>query len=216
MGPLHKPQPCDNGVHRYAESKIPTENGPLRVVVYRECGRENPEQTTEHVALIVGEPLNNPDDVLIRVHSECITSEVFGSIKCDCRQQLDAAMHACREHKSGIIIYLRQEGRGIGLGNKIRAYELQAQGYDTAEANHQLGFETDLRTYDIAAGMLRDLGVRGVSIMTNNPDKVSGLESHGIVVVERLPCEVEPTSHSAGYLATKRQKFGHLLGVVKD
>lgn len=209
------PKPaCRDGVVRYAETEIPTENGPLHVVVFRECADDQVDPSSEHIALIVGDPLSDPNDVLVRVHSECMTSEVFGSLACDCRHQFDAAMTACREKGSGIIVYLRQEGRGIGLGNKIRAYALQAKGMDTLDANQKLGFEADLRTYDIAAGMLRDLGVHGVSLMTNNPDKVLGLEEAGIKVIERISCEVAPTLHSARYLATKRTRFGHMLNLL--
>lgn len=197
-------------VVRYAEAEVPTVHGPARVVVFRERGLDT-DPAREHVALIYGSPLDNPDDVLIRVHSECITSEVFGSMKCDCREQLHGAIEKVREHGGGMIIYLRQEGRGIGLGNKIRAYALQAEGLDTVQANHQLGFDADLRTYDIAACMLRDLGVTGVSLMTNNPKKLAGLERAGIPIRKRVPHEIEPTLHTAKYLATKRERMGHML-----
>jgi GTP cyclohydrolase II/3,4-dihydroxy 2-butanone 4-phosphate synthase/GTP cyclohydrolase II len=197
-------------VVRYAEAEIPTLHGQARVIVFREAG----DPAREHVALVYGTPFENPDDVLIRVHSECLTAEVFGSLKCDCKEQLEGATLRVRQAGSGVIIYLRQEGRGIGLGNKIRAYALQSRGLDTIQANHQLGFGTDLRTYDIAAAMLGDLGVRGVSLMTNNPDKVDGLERCGIRVNRRLPLEVEPTSHNKRYLTTKRQQLGHLLELV--
>jgi GTP cyclohydrolase II len=200
-------------VIRYAEAEIPTLYGPMQVVVFR--GRdEETDQPNEHVALVLGDPLARPDDVLVRVHSECLTSEVFGSLKCDCREQLHAAIAKIQEHGSGIIVYLRQEGRGIGLGNKIRAYALQARGADTVEANHQVGFESDLRTYDVAAAMLENLGVRGVSLMTNNPRKVSGLREHGIEVVRRIPLQIAATPHSARYLATKRDRLGHLLDLI--
>src|SRR5688572_21454771 len=155
-------------VTRYAEADIPTIHGPMRVVVFRAGHAANAE---EHVALVMGDPFANPDDVLIRVHSECLTSEVFGSMKCDCREQLVGAIERIQEKGAGIVLYLRQEGRGIGLGNKIRAYAAQQKGADTVDANHQVGFESDLRSYDVAAAMLEDLGVRGVSLMTNNPRK---------------------------------------------
>jgi GTP cyclohydrolase II len=200
-------------VIRYAEAEIPSIHGPVRLVVFRERAPEG-ETPREHVALIFGKPLDRPEDVLIRVHSECITSEVFGSTKCDCREQLHSAIDRIREHGAGMIVYLRQEGRGIGLGNKIRAYALQAEGLDTVQANHQLGFDADLRTYDIAACMLRQLGVRAVALMTNNPRKVDGLESAGIKVLRRVPHEIQPTLHNARYLQTKRNRLGHLLDFV--
>jgi GTP cyclohydrolase II len=192
-------------VARYAESSLPTTHGVVRIAVYREDG----DADREHVALIFGEP--GRESVLVRVHSECITSEVFGSLKCDCKQQLDQAFAAMEDAGHGVLLYLRQEGRGIGLGNKIRAYALQAAGADTVQANHQLGFETDLRSYDIAAGVLHDLGVESVRLMTNNPEKIMGLETYGIQVVERLPITIEASQHSERYLHTKRQKLGHLL-----
>ncbi|MBI4817768.1 MAG: GTP cyclohydrolase II [Deltaproteobacteria bacterium] len=198
-------------VIRYAEAEIPTSHGPLRVVVYREA--RSPE-VREHAVLVCGRP--DPDDVLARIHSECLTSEVFGSLKCDCREQFDAGLSRIVENGSGMMLYLRQEGRGIGLGNKIRAYALQEQGLDTVDANHQLGFATDLRTYDIAADMLHDLGVRGVSLMTNNPDKIEGLEQSGIIVNQRLSIEVEANPHSASYLGAKRVRLGHMLELVRS
>jgi GTP cyclohydrolase II/3,4-dihydroxy 2-butanone 4-phosphate synthase/GTP cyclohydrolase II len=185
----------------------------MRIVVYRAFD-EDAGELDEHVALVIGDAFQNRNNVLVRVHSECLTSEVFGSLKCDCREQLDAAFEKIRAAGGGIVIYLRQEGRGIGLGNKIRAYALQARGADTVDANHQVGFESDLRTYDVAGAMLHDLGVRGVSLMTNNPRKVEGLEKAGIHVVARLPHQVAPSPHSARYLATKRDRLGHLLDLI--
>lgn len=210
-------------VVRYAESDIPSIHGPVRVIVFREIegSREatlQPRaQVREHVALIYGKPLLRPEDVLVRVHSECLTSEVFGSTKCDCREQLLAAIERAQaDEHGGIILYLRQEGRGIGLGNKIRAYALQAEGSDTVQANHDLGFEADLRRYDVAADMLRDLGVGGVSLMTNNPRKVDGLTAEKMNVVRRVPHEIPPHLHNARYLATKRARLGHMLELVLD
>ncbi|MCB9652945.1 MAG: GTP cyclohydrolase II [Deltaproteobacteria bacterium] len=165
----------------------------------------------EHVAIVVGDPDASPDDVLTRIHSECLTSEVFGSLKCDCKEQLDAALDQMAAEGRGVLIYLRQEGRGIGLGNKIRAYALQERGADTVDANHQLGFGSDDRSYEVAAAMLCDLGVRGVRLLTNNPDKVQGLATSGIRVVERLPVQIRANLHSAGYLRVKRDRMGHLL-----
>lgn len=205
--------PTKTSVSRYAEAEVPTVHGTMNVIVFRAL-EEDTGVINEHVALVMGDPLAHPEDVLVRVHSECLTSEVFGSLKCDCREQLLAAIDKVREAGSGIILYLRQEGRGIGLGNKIRAYALQARGADTVEANHQVGFETDLRSYDVAAAMLDDLGVRGVSLMTNNPRKVAGLQEHGITVEKRIPLQVPASAHSARYLATKRDRLGHLLDLI--
>lgn len=204
----------DVSLERYASAEIPTCHGPVQVVVYRDHENESVYTSPEHVALIVGDISKDLADVMIRVHSECITSEVFGSLKCDCRDQFDAALQKIRIHGAGILIYLRQEGRGIGLGNKIRAYELQARGFDTVDANHQLGFESDLRTYDIAGNILRDLGVSGVSILTNNPAKVAGLSAAGIAVHRRLACGVPANDHSEQYLETKRARCGHLLELI--
>lgn len=198
-------------VVRYSESDLPTARGNRRVVVYREVVDGEPRPEREHVALVVGEPEKQEVPVLARVHSECITSEVFGSLKCDCRDQLEYALERCHEAGHGLVLYLRQEGRGIGLGNKIRAYALQSEGADTVQANHQLGFATDLRNYDVAAEMLLDLGIHRVSLMTNNPDKLSQLRSHGIEVQQRIPIVTRPNEHSQDYLVVKREKCGHLI-----
>jgi GTP cyclohydrolase II len=196
-------------VHRYAESDVPTEYGPVHVVVYRVADADPPE---EHMALVVGplDVLASGGAVLARVHSECWTGEVLRSKKCDCLEQLDAAMREIARAGSGVVVYLRQEGRGIGLGNKIRAYALQEQGADTVEANRLLGFDDDARSYDVAAAMLRDLGVVRVALLTNNPRKVDGLAAHGLVV-ERKPHSVAPNEHNADYLAVKAKKMGHAL-----
>lgn len=188
---------------------MPTHHGEARFVVYRESEGGVVDERDEHVALVFGTP--GPRAVLTRVHSECLTSEVFGSLKCDCDDQLHAALDRIQANGSGILVYLRQEGRGIGLGNKIRAYALQERGADTVDANHQLGFETDLRTYDFAAAIYRDLGVKSVVLMTNNPDKVSGLEASGIEVVRRESVIVASNEHSQGYLDAKRARLGHLF-----
>jgi GTP cyclohydrolase II len=191
-------------IERYAAADVPTEYGFFKIVVYRE------PSGAEHVAIVKGE-VGNAERVHVRVHSECLTGEVFHSLKCDCREQLDHALRHIADEERGIVIYLRQEGRGIGLGNKIRAYALQQQGADTVDANRMLGFEDDLRSYRVAADMLRDLDVRSVMLLTNNPAKVDGLRKDGVNVVDRLPVEVEPNPHNREYLLTKRARMGHWL-----
>lgn len=190
-------------VVRYSEAFVPTEYGRVHVVVYREAGTPH-----EHCAIVVGE-LTGRDQVLARVHSECFTGEVLHSLKCDCRQQLDYALRAIMEEGRGLVMYLRQEGRGIGLGNKIRAYALQDQGADTVDANRLLGFDDDLRQYHAASAMLRDLGVRSVRLLTNNPEKVDALRNEGIPV-ERVAVHIEAGSENELYLETKRSRMGHL------
>jgi GTP cyclohydrolase II len=198
-----------NEVTRYSQATIPTQNGTLTVVVYREGGRRSDER--EHVAIVAGsvDQLAGEEPVLARVHSECWTGETLGSLKCDCREQLDNALAAIESTGRGVVVYLRQEGRGIGLGNKIKAYALQAEGADTVEANEQLGFAADLRSYDLAAAILRDLGVAAVALMTNNPDKCAGLENAGIKVARRVPHWGGPNEHNRDYLEVKRTKLGH-------
>jgi GTP cyclohydrolase II len=175
----------------------------MLVIVYREAGTPH-----EHCAMVYGE-LAGREQVLARVHSECFTGEVLHSLKCDCRQQLDHALRAIADEGAGVVIYLRQEGRGIGLGNKIRAYALQDQGADTVDANRLLGFEDDLRQYDAANAILRDLDVRSVRLMTNNPEKVEALRAEG-TIVERVPVRIEPGRENRHYLQTKRRRMGHL------
>jgi 3,4-dihydroxy 2-butanone 4-phosphate synthase/GTP cyclohydrolase II len=163
-----------------------------------------------HLALIRGEP--KPDEpTLVRVHSECLTGDALGSLRCDCGAQLDRALARIASEGRGVLLYIRQEGRGIGLANKLRAYELQDQGYDTVEANEQLGFKADLRDYGVGAQILVDLGVSKLRLMTNNPRKIVGLEGYGLEVVERVPLVIPPTSTNVEYLATKRKKMGHLI-----
>ncbi len=201
---------------RYAQAQVPTPAGPLQVVVYREAAlRGVPEQARpgeerEHLAIVAG-PLDAlaGEDVLCRVHSECWTGETLHSLKCDCREQLDRALAAIVERGRGVVVYLRQEGRGIGLGNKIRAYALQEKGADTVEANLELGFAADLRSYELAAHILRDLGVASVELMTNNPDKTAGLEKAGVRVTRRVPHRGEAQEHNRAYLEVKRTKLGH-------
>jgi GTP cyclohydrolase II len=198
----------DTLVELYAEAPLPTKYGLLRTVVFREKATGK-----EHVATVKGE-VRGAQGVLTRLHSECLTSEILGSLKCDCRNQLDHALELIGQSDRGVLLYLRQEGRGIGLGNKIRAYALQAAGADTYEANRALGFGDDLRQYDVAACMLKQLGVGSVDLITNNPLKIEGLESEGIVVRRRLPSHTPTNPHNIEYLRTKRERTGHLLEVV--
>lgn len=184
---------------------LPTALGEFRLNMYRSL----PDQEL-HLALCMGDPAGEPPP-LVRVHSECLTGDVFGSQRCDCGSQLDRAMQMIAGEGRGVIVYLRQEGRGIGLEHKIRAYALQEAGLDTVEANQCLGFEADVRDYSPAAQMLRDLGVTSVRLLTNNPRKVSGLRKYGIVVAERVPLVIPPIEHNARYLEAKKQKLGHWL-----
>lgn len=190
---------------RYAESRLPTVHGEFRLVVYRPDPNRPDE---EHVAMVIGDVRGA--DVLTRVHSSCFTGEVLGSQRCDCRAQLDAALARIAREGRGVLVYLLQEGRGIGLGNKVRAYALQDEGHDTVDANLQLGFDADLRGYDLAAGILAELGVASVRLMTNNPDKIAGLERAGIPVSAHESHWVETTEHAADYLAVKKTKMGHI------
>lgn len=189
---------------RYAESPLVTRHGAFRVVVYR-----TPDGA-EEVSLVRGDVQGAK--VLCRVHSECITGEAFGSLQCDCGPQLDLALARIAAEGRGVVVYLRQEGRGIGLGNKVRAYALQAGGLDTVEANRHLGFADDLRRYHRAAAMLRDLGVTSVRLLTNNPDKVDGLAREGVAVAERVPHVTAAGPFNHRYLATKAERMGHLYG----
>ena len=176
-----------------------------RAIVYR-----NDDDGLEHMALVKGD-INRPDQVLVRVHSECLTGDVFGSERCDCGDQIRQSLHLIDERGRGVLIYMHQEGRGIGLTNKIKAYALQDQGRDTVEANLELGFKEDLRDYGIAAQILRDLRVEKVELLTNNPRKIAGLEVYGVKVVERIPLETPPRDSNIHYLRTKQIKLGHLL-----
>jgi 3,4-dihydroxy 2-butanone 4-phosphate synthase/GTP cyclohydrolase II len=192
-------------VNRVAEAELPTPFGEFRVIAYRNLVDER-----EHVALVKGEIWGVPE-VLVRMHSECLTGDVFGSLRCDCGQQLAAAMERIEREGRGAIVYLKQEGRGIGLVNKLRAYELQDQGLDTVEANKTLGFKPDLRDYGIGAQILLDLGLNSIRLLTNNPRKIVGLDAYDITIVGREPIQVEPGAHNERYLATKATKLGHIL-----
>ncbi len=192
-------------VHRAAEARLPTEYGEFRVVAY-----SNDVDRAQHVALVMGD-IDGKANVLVRMHSKCLTGDVFGSQRCDCGPQLEAAMRKIAEEGRGAIVYLDQEGRGIGLLNKIRAYALQDEGDDTVQANQRLGFAPDLRNYGIGAQILRDLGLSSIRIMTNNPRKLVGLDGYGLEITERVPLLTDPNVENRAYLDTKRDKLGHLL-----
>jgi 3,4-dihydroxy 2-butanone 4-phosphate synthase/GTP cyclohydrolase II len=192
-------------VHRVAEARLPTHQGEFRIIGYR-----NDVDNAEHVALVYGE-VEGASDVLVRVHSKCLTGDVFGSVRCDCGVQLHAAMERVAEAGRGVVVYLDQEGRGIGLLNKLRAYVIQDAGADTVVANQKLGFAPDLREYGIGAQILRDLGLSTIKLMTNNPRKVVGLDAYGLTIVERVPLQARATSDNREYLDAKREKLGHLI-----
>ncbi len=190
-------------VHRVAEAKLPTKFGEFTIIAYKST-----IDTDEHVALVKGD-VHVAQPVLVRVHSECLTGDVFGSLRCDCGEQMAMAMQAIAEEGRGVFLYMRQEGRGIGLHNKLRAYALQDQGVDTVEANELLGFAADLRDYGIGAQILADIGLERIRLLTNNPRKVVGLEGHGLKVVETVPIIAPPNSYNASYLKVKGAKLGH-------
>jgi len=195
-------------VRQAAEAHLPTAFGNFQSFAY-----ENTINNEHHMALVMGAPFAPDEPVLVRVHSECLTGDAMGSLRCDCGEQLHTAMKAIAHEGRGVLLYMRQEGRGIGLLNKLRAYELQDQGLDTVEANEHLGFPADLRDYGIGAQILRDLGVRKLRLLTNNPRKIVGLRGHGLEVVERLPLEIPPTPDNRDYLRAKKEKLGHLLDI---
>ncbi len=195
-------------VKKAADTMIPTAfGGEFRIIAYENCF-----DNLTHIALVKGE-IDPEKPVLVRVHSECMTGDIFGSLRCDCGEQLHKAMKMMDEEGCGVVLYLRQEGRGIGLVNKLRAYELQRQGCDTVEANLKLGFKPDLRDYGIGAQILVDLGVRKMKLLTNNPKKMIGLQGYGLSVVDQIPIEIEPNEYNKGYLQCKQLKMGHLLNV---
>jgi len=189
-----------------ATSLLPTKHGEFRIHVYKPIG-----EAVEHVAIVKGE-LRGQDKVLVRVHSECLTGDVLGSLRCDCGEQLDAALAMIAAEGKGVVVYLRgHEGRGIGLANKIRAYQLQDQGQDTVEANLALGLPVDTRDYQVAASILGQLGIKSIRLMTNNPRKMKKLADYGVHVVERIPVLTAHTPHNIGYLRNKQEKLGHML-----
>ncbi len=192
-------------VHRVAEAKLPTKWGEFKALAYK-----SDVDPDEHLALVIGDVSASPP-VLVRAHSECLTGDVFGSLRCDCGEQLDKAMEMIAGEGRGVIIYMRQEGRGIGFHNKIRAYALQDKGMDTVEANESLGFAADQRDYGIGAQIMADLGLRDIRLLTNNPKKRIGLESYGLKVVETVPILCSPNPHNIRYLQTKKDKMGHTL-----
>ncbi len=195
-------------IRRAASANLPTKyGGEFQIIVY-----ENDVDDMKHLALVKGD-IKPDDEVLVRVHSECVTGDLFGSLKCDCGDQLHTAMSMVEKEGKGVIVYMHQEGRGIGLANKIKAYHLQENGLDTVEANIELGFKDDLRDYGIGAQILVDLGVKKMRLMTNNPKKIVGLEGYDVEIVERVPIEIKPNDKNIRYLKTKKDKMGHLLQI---
>ena len=190
-------------------TKLPTSHGnEFTAILYA-----NDIDRLNHIALVKGD-IKPDDEVLVRVHSECLTGDVFGSLRCDCGEQLHNAMKMIDEEGTGVILYMRQEGRGIGIEGKLKAYELQDKGKDTVEANLALGYKADLRDYGVGAQILRDIGVRKIRLMTNNPKKIVGLEGYGLAVVERVPIETHPHPRNVHYLKVKKNKLGHMLEKV--
>jgi GTP cyclohydrolase II len=195
-------------IRKVAEADFPTRWGHFRILGFEgEAGERGKAETA--VALVIGDYANATP--LVRIHSQCLTGDVFGSLRCDCRQQLEMALSMIAEAGTGVLVYEQQEGRGIGLMAKLQAYELQDRGLDTVEANEKLGFKADHREFALPAEVLKSLGIKQLRLLSNNPDKVAALERAGVRVVERVPCEVEPHSHSENYLKTKKEKLGHLF-----
>ena len=198
-----------SGVERLAEANLPTEFGLFRIIAFKSLA------TSEEFPVLVKGTLDSETPTLVRIHSQCLTGDVFHSLKCDCRSQLVQAMSLIQKAGRGVIIYQQQEGRGIGITNKIRAYELQDAGQDTVEANLSLGFDADLRQYECCVDILKQLGLRRIRLMSNNPDKIAAVEQAGIEVVERVSIEVEPHENSLSYMKTKKEKLGHILNNVE-
>ena len=200
----------DNAVQQVASADFPKRWGQFRIYGFRgHSGSDGDRRVEEAVALVMGDVKSRPP--LVRIHSQCLTGDVFHSLRCDCRQQLELSLEMITEEGAGIFIYEQQEGRGIGLMAKLQAYELQDAGLDTVEANVRLGFKADYRDFTLPAEILKALGVRSVRLLSNNPDKVEALERAGVQVAERVPCEVTPSPHAEEYLRTKREKMGHLF-----
>ena len=197
-------------VERLTTARIPTPHGEFSLCLYA-----NNLDQKDHLALIMGE-IEGQESVLVRIHSECFTGDVLGSMRCDCRAQMEQALHTIAQEQRGVLIYLRQEGRGIGLRDKLRAYNLQDQGYDTVEANWLLGHQADERDYSVAAAILEELRPRSVRLLTNNPEKLKALRELGILVVERVPLETEVTVENADYLRAKASRLHHLLATGRD
>ena len=200
----------ENEVKQIASADFPTRWGRFRIYGFRaEAGSDGARRVEEAVALVMGDVKTKPP--LVRVHSQCLTGDVFASLRCDCRQQLELSLSLIGGEGAGILIYEQQEGRGIGLMPKLQAYELQDAGLDTVEANERLGFKADHREFELPAEILKSLGVRNLRLLSNNPDKVAALERAGIKVSERVPCEVPASAHAEDYLRTKKEKLGHLF-----
>ena len=203
--------PASFPIRQVANADFPTRWGHFRILAFEQVLRENATKGNAEtgVALVMGDLASAPP--LVRIHSQCLTGDVFGSLRCDCRQQLEMALALIADAGAGVLVYEQQEGRGIGLMAKLQAYELQDRGLDTVEANEQLGFKADHREFGLPAAILQALGLKQVRLLSNNPEKVSALENAGIKVVERVPCEVAPHSDSENYLKTKKEKLGHLF-----
>jgi len=195
----------DKQIKKVAEASLPTDFGSFNILVY-----EDYKNGAVHSVLIKGD-INNLNAVMVRVHSSCFTGDVFSSKRCDCGDQLHEAMKMIEEEGAGVIVYMQQEGRGIGLANKIKAYKLQEDGFDTVEANEKLGFAPDMRSYEVSAAILNSLGIKRIRLITNNGSKISGLEYYGIKIIERIPLEIKPNLENEEYLKTKRDKMGHLI-----
>ncbi|TFG09403.1 GTP cyclohydrolase II [Candidatus Thorarchaeota archaeon] len=206
----HRCEPYDCCVRLVAVADLPSKFGEFQI-----CGFVSPCDGKEHTAIVKGDVVGK-EAVMTRVHSECLTGDVMGSKRCDCRDQLLESLRRIQEEGQGVLLYLRQEGRNIGLTEKIKAYALQDEGYDTIDANLLLGHPPDARDYGIVEHMLRTLGVKSVRLLTNNPEKIEQLQKHGVEIVERLPLIIEPTEHSKFYLETKKEKAGHLLGELAE